>query len=187
MYLMQSYHRIILIVLIICCFWSIRKGLAVTVDFSAVLTNGTCTLSLDKSNLPLGSISISQLRPNQLISPQPFALSIQNCTAQGIDSLTPAVTIMGDGITQDNKWLFRNAQSAAGTGILVMQSKSIPNYTQSEIKNNSVLTLASAAGQAPVNQIFTFYAGASCGGSTGCASVETGDVTANLMFTFAYQ
>ena len=27
---------------------------AVTLDFSAVLTNGTCTLSLDKSTLPLG-------------------------------------------------------------------------------------------------------------------------------------
>lgn len=186
MYSIQRYRRIVLIILIACSFGSM-PGLAITVDFSAVLTNGTCTLSLDKSTLLLGNISTLQLRPNHLVAPQPFTLSVQNCTAQAIDSLTPVVTITGDGVTQDNKWLFRNAESAAGTGILVMQSKSVPDYGQSEINNNSVLALASAAGQKPNDQTFTFYAGASCGGSTGCALVDTGHVTANLMFTFAYQ
>lgn len=158
---------------------------AVTLNFSALLTNGTCTLSLDKSTLPLGLIAKSQLRPNQLVVPQPFILSVQNCTGQAGGSLKPTVTITGNGVTQDNKWLFRNAGSAAGIGILVIRSESVPSYNQSEIKNNSTIQLANA-GQVPVNQAFTFYAGASCGGSTGCARTATGDVTANLMFTFAY-
>ncbi|WP_421081365.1 fimbrial protein [Serratia fonticola] len=159
---------------------------AVTLDFSAVLTNGTCTLSLDKSTLPLGVIAKSQLRPNQLVAPQPFTLSVQDCTGSAGGSLKPVVTIAGTGTTQDSKWLFRNAGSAANTGILVIQSASVPDYSQPEVKNNSVLSLANP-GQIPVNQTFTFYAGASCGGSTGCATVATGDVTATLMFTFLYQ
>ena len=157
-----------------------------TLDFSAVLTNGTCTLSLDKSTLQLGAIGKSQLRANQFIAPQPFVLSVKDCTGSAGGSLKPVVTIEGTGAIQDGKWLFRNAGSAAGTGILVIQSTSLPGYSQSEVKNKSVLSLANA-GQIPINQTFTFYAGASCGGSSGCASVATGDVTATLMFTFTHQ
>ncbi|ENY3730631.1 hypothetical protein A3N51_08540 [Enterobacter kobei] len=159
---------------------------AVTVDFSAVLTNGTCTLSLDKSTLPLGIIAKSQLRPNKLVNPQPFTLSVQDCTGVAGGSLKPFVTIAGTGTIQDGKWLFRNTGSAANTGILVIQSTSVPDYSQPEVTNSSVLSLANP-GQIPVNQAFTFYAGASCGGSTGCAMVATGDVTATLMFELAYQ
>ena len=61
---------------------------AVTLDFSSVLTDGTCTLSLDKSILPLGVIAKSQLRPNQLVAPQPFTLSVQDCTGSAGGSLT---------------------------------------------------------------------------------------------------
>ncbi|MBP1038854.1 type 1 fimbrial protein [Serratia fonticola] len=161
---------------------------AVMLDFSAVLTDSTCRLSLDKSTLRLGGIEKSQLRPNQLVAPQPFTLSVQDCTGSAGGSVKPVVTIAGTGTTQDGKWLFRNAGSAANTGILVIQSATanVPDYSQPEVKNNSVLSLANP-GQIPVNQTFTFYAGASCGGSTGCAAVATGDVTATLMFTFLYQ
>lgn len=159
---------------------------AVTLDFSAVLTNGTCTLSLDKSTLPLGVINTSRLRPNQLVAPQPFTLSVRDCTGSSGGSLKPVVTVTGTGATQDGKWLFRNTGSAANTGFLVIQSATVPDYSRPEVKNNSVLSLADA-GQIPVNQTFTFYAGASCGGSSGCAAVATGDVTATLMFTFTYE
>ncbi|MFV8908426.1 fimbrial protein [Serratia fonticola] len=161
-------------------------GWAITLNFSAVLTDGTCTLSLDKSILPLGTINQSALRPNQLVAPQPFTLFVQNCTSQQGSNLQPTVNISGSGVTQDNKWLFRQAGSATGTGIVVIQSQSVPDYSQPEVQNNTVLPLANA-GQTPVDQAFTFYAGASCGGSTGCASLATGEVTATLMFTFAYQ
>lgn len=159
---------------------------AVTLDFSALLTTGTCSLSLDKSSLPLGMIAPTDLLPNRLVAPQPFVLSIQDCTGAAAPGLKPIVNITGNGVTQDNKWLFRNAGSAAGTGILVIQSDTLPDYSLPEIKNDAVLALGSA-GQMPVNQSYTFYAGVSCGGSIGCASVGTGDVTANLMFSFAWQ
>ncbi|MGK8665345.1 fimbrial protein [Serratia marcescens] len=179
-------HNFVLSVVLACAGLFFTTAQATILDFSAVLTNGTCTLSLDKSTLPLGVIAKSSLRPNQLVAPQPFTLSVQDCSGSSGGGLKPVVSITGAGVTQDNKWLFRNSGSATGTGILVIQSNAVPSYSQSEVKNNSVLSLANSD-QIPVNQAFTFYAGGSCGGSTGCASVATGDVTATLVFTFAYQ
>lgn len=160
---------------------------AVTLNFSATLTDGTCTLSLDKSTLSLGAVSLFQLRQNNFVAPQPFILSIQDCTGSGSSStLKPAVTVTGSGSFQDGKWLFRNATSTTNAGVLVIQSVSVPDYSQPEVQNNSVISLANP-GEVPADQHLTFYAGASCGGSSGCASVTTGDLTATLMFTFAYQ
>ena len=161
-------------------------SLAVTLNFSAVLTDGTCALSLDKSTLPLGDVSLSQLRPNKLVAPRPFTLSVQECTGSEGSSQQPVVTVTGNGATQDGKWLFSNTGSVGSTGILVIQSDFEPDYSQPEVKNHTQIPLA-APGQIPVNQSLTFYAGASCGGTTGCANVATGDVTATLMFTFSYQ
>lgn len=159
---------------------------AVTLDFSAFLTDGTCALSLDKSTLSLGTIGKSQLRPSRLIAPQRFTLFVRDCSGKTGDSLKPGVTITGSGVAQDNKWLFRNSGSAAGAGIVVIQSESVPGYDRLEVKHGAFLPLVLAE-QIPVNQEFAFYAAASCGGNTGCASIGTGDVTASLMFTFAYQ
>ncbi|WP_447888140.1 fimbrial protein [Serratia fonticola] len=182
----QRYRNAMLAVVLAGSGTLFSQGQAVTLNFTAVLADGTCTLSLDKSTLPLGAVSYSQLRPNQLVAPQPFTLSVQDCTGAMGGSLKPVVTITGTGVTQDNKWLFRNAGSAKGAGILVIRSNSIPDYSQPEIKNNGTIALANA-GQIPINQAFTFYVGASCGGSTGCATIGLGEVTANLMFTFAFQ
>ncbi len=159
---------------------------AVTLNFSATLTDGTCTLSLDKSTLSLGTVYLSQLRPNSLAAPQPFVLSVQNCTGSGSSTLKPAVTVTGSGSFQDGKWLFRNTASTTNAGVLVIQSVSVPDYSQPEVQNNGVISLGNL-GDVPADQQLTFYAGASCGGSSGCASVTTGDLTATLMFTFAYQ
>ncbi len=159
---------------------------AVTLNFSATLTDGTCTLSLNKSTLPLGTVSQFQLRPNNLAAPQPFILTVQGCTGSGSSTLKPAVTVTGPGSFQDGKWLFRNAASTTNAGVLVIQSLSVPDYSQPEVQNNGVISLGNP-GAVPADQQLTFYAGASCGGSSGCASVMTGDLTATLMFTFAYQ
>ncbi|MFB6328420.1 fimbrial protein [Pantoea deleyi] len=159
---------------------------AVTLNFSATLTDGTCTLSLDKSTLSLGTVSLSQLRPNNLAAPQPFILSVQDCTGSGSSTLKPAVTVTGTGSFQDGKWLFRNSASTTNAGVLVIQSVSEPDYSKHEVRDNSVISLGNL-GEIPADQHMTFYAGASCGGSSGCASVRTGELTATLMFTFAYQ
>lgn len=159
---------------------------AITLNFSATLTDGTCTLSLDKSTLSLGAVSMSQLRSNNLAVPQSFVLSVQGCTGSGSSTLKPAVTVTGSGSFQDGKWLFRNAASTTNAGVLIIQSVSVPDYSQPEVKNNSLISLANP-GSIPADQRLTFYAGVSCGGSSGCASVTTGDLIATLMFTFAYQ
>lgn len=182
MRLIQCYRKVVLVlagsVLLV------APVQAVTINFSAVLTNGTCALSLDRSILPLGTISQPELKPGRLIAQQPFTLFIRNCTSGG--NFTPWVTVSGQGVTQDNKWLFRNAGSAAGVGIVVIQSDTLPDYSQSEVRDGTTIKVANT-GQIPVDQELTFYAGASCAGSTGCASIGSGEVAATLMFNFAYQ
>ncbi|SNY79865.1 fimbrial protein [Enterobacter sp. CC120223-11] len=185
MRLVLGCHRPVLALLLGCFTVGITQVQAVILNFSAVLTDGTCSLSLNKSTLALGTISKSQLRPNQLTAPQPFVLSVHSCTGQAGGSLKPVVTVTGNGVTQDNKWLFRSAGTAQGTGILVIQSDTLPAYNQQEVRHDSVLSVGNTGHVA--DQTLTFYAGMSCGGTTGCAAVTTGDVTAQLMFTFAYQ
>lgn len=162
------------------------KASATILNFSARLTNVTCSISLDKSTLPLGNLTLGQLRPEQIINAQPFVLSVQNCAGSTGGTDTPIVMIRGDGVRQDNKWLFRNSGSADKVGILVIKSDTSPSYSQPEIANQTALPL-SAAGQIPANQTFNFYAGVSCGGSSGCTNVGSGSVAASLYFTFEYQ
>lgn len=163
-----------------------KAAFATTLNFSATLTNVTCSISLDKSTLPLGNITISELQPEKLLKAQPFILSVRDCAGATGGSDTPIVMIRGDGVSQDNKWLFRNAGSANNVGIVVIKSDVPPSYSQPEIKNETSLSLSSA-GQIPADQTFTFYAGASCGGTSGCTSIGSGSVTASLYFTFEYQ
>lgn len=159
---------------------------AITLNFSATLFNGTCSLNLDKSTLPLGNVSLSELRPAQLFIAQPFTLTVSDCTGTEGDSLTPVVAISGPGVSQDNRWLFRHAGSADGAGIMVIKSDSLPAHSQPEIKGGTALPLASV-GKLPVAQSHTFYAGVSCMSTTRCTDVGTGAITASLMFIFAYQ
>ncbi|OMQ23691.1 fimbrial protein [Serratia oryzae] len=184
MRLMQCYRKAASVLALT---WSVvlaAPAQAETINFSAMLTNGTCALSLDRSILPLGTVSPLQFTPGRLLAPKPFTLFIRNCTGSGL--FTPQVSVFGNGVTQDNKWLFRNAGSAAGIGIMVIQSDTVPDYSQSEIKDGTIIQVANT-GQIPADQELTFYAGASCGGTTGCAEIGSGEVTATLMFDFAYQ
>lgn len=160
---------------------------AVILNFSATINEGTCTLSLDKSALSLGDISMSSLTPNTLVSAQPFTLQITDCQGKSSNDLRPVVQISGSGVTQDNKWLFRqNTGSSVGAGILVIKSDAPPSYSQSEVNNGTTYPLA-AGGKTPTNQEFSFYAGVSCGGSIGCSVINPGIVTAKLLFEFNYQ
>ncbi|WP_261459906.1 fimbrial protein [Serratia fonticola] len=155
---------------------------SVTLDFSAVLVEGTCTISLDKSTLDLGTITKSQLRAGQVVAPQPFALTVQGCSGGG-PTLTPVVKVSGNGIYQDNKYLFRNAGSADGVGILLFISDTVPEYNDSSLIGSTHIQVG-FKGTTPAK--LNFYAGISCGGAMGCATTGTGNVTANIMFTFAY-
>lgn len=183
MSLARSYRKALLTALSIagCLFYKIAP--ATMLNFSAILVNGTCTLSLNKSTLPLGEVPLSQLRPEKFIGAQPFTLSVQNCT-EGIRA--PSILVTGSGVNQDNKWLFRNSSSAGGVGIMVIKSDTLPEYNQTEIQSGTMLPLATA-GEIPIDQNFNFYAGVSCGGITGCSATGTGNVTASLMFIFTYQ
>lgn len=159
---------------------------AVTLDFNAVLVNGTCSLNLDKSVLPLGSVSYQQLKPGVLLSAQPFTLTVDSCQESSVSTLRPIVTVTGHGVLQDNKWLFRESGSSNGAGVVVVQSDVVPVYSNKEIQTNTQVVL-SGNGQMLENTKINFYAGVSCGGNLGCAKVATGNVTATLIFNFAYQ
>ncbi|WP_114194426.1 fimbrial protein [Edaphovirga cremea] len=161
---------------------------ALVLNFSATLTPGTCTFSLDKSTLVLGSLSLSQLQPATLLVTRPFTLIVQDCS--GTDaSLTPVVNVSGDGITRDSKWLFRSGDSSAsGVGVMLVNKSTPPSYSDTEIKNGDGIPLA-GVGVDPLNQNLTFYAGVTCGGSSGCASAQlgAGTLTARVLFNLAYR
>lgn len=160
---------------------------ALTLNFSASIVQGTCSLSLDKSVLPLGDVSQSRLRSNTLANVQPVTLRASNCSGGTGGTQQPVITVSGAGRTQDGKWLFRSDDSdVGGAGIMLVQSASAPVYGDNEVKNGDAFPLA-AIGQAPVDKELPFYAGVSCGGSTGCSMVKPGALTAHLVFKFAYR
>ncbi|MDD9665711.1 fimbrial protein [Klebsiella pasteurii] len=162
-----------------------QPAVALTLNFEAMLMNGTCTISLDKSTLDLGPLNSSQLKPNTLVAPQPFTLQVSGCMGE-TGGLTPVVKVTGDGVSQDSRWLFRQPGSADGIGIMVFRSDFTPHYDQEEVRNSSTYALSNTEAM-PVDQNLTFYAGISCGGPTGCASSGLGDITARLIFSFALQ
>lgn len=186
MHLVQLYLRGLLIASIATASLLPIAAVAVPLNFSATLYNGTCSLSLDKSTLPLGDLSLSALTPAQLVNTKPFTLTVADCTDSDGGTLTPVVVVSGAGDSHDNRWLFRNSGSAEGVGIMVIKSDTLPTYSQMEIKNGTALPLA-VAGVTPAAQSHTFYAGVSCLSTSSCTNVTTGAVTASLMFTFAYQ
>ncbi|WP_024530073.1 fimbrial protein [Serratia fonticola] len=160
---------------------------AVTLNFSASIMQGTCSLNLDKSVLPLGSVSQFGLVNGVLSNLQPFTLTADNCIGVAGGGQQPGVIVLGAGSLQDGKWLFRSSDSdVGGAGVMVVQSATVPNYASSEVQNGTFFPLA-GVGLAPVNQQLPFYAGVSCGGSSGCATVKAGTLTASLMFVFAYR
>lgn len=159
---------------------------AVFLEFSALVVERTCTLSLNRSTLPLGDIPQSRLRPGQLVAQQPFVLSVKDCTGRPGGSLKPVVTVSGSGALHDGRWLFRGFGAHSATGVMVIQSDSEAEYSQPELRDGSIIALGNT-GDVPRDQSFTFYAGASCGGNTGCAANTPGALTASVSFTFTYQ
>lgn len=164
------------------------KGVqAAQLNFFATVMPGTCTFNLSQSTLNLGTLMINTFQPSTLVGAQPFTLSVTNCS--GTDALlTPVVSISGDGVTQDGRWLFRASDSiASGVGVMLVKTSVMPNYSDPEVKNGDALTLA-AQGVNPVDQDISFYAGATCGGSVvGCESVGSGAFTARILFSLDYR
>jgi len=160
---------------------------AVTLNFSASIVQGTCSLSLNKSVLPLGAVPQASLRSGSLVNLQPFSLKADNCSGVAGGSQQPVITVLGAGGTQDGKWLFRSSDSTAtGAGVMLVQGATSPTYAATEVKPGDSFPLA-GVGQAPSNLELPFFAGVSCGGSTGCATVKPGALAANVMFIFAYR
>ncbi|MFA3781240.1 fimbrial protein [Yersinia sp. 1652 StPb PI] len=160
---------------------------AVTLNFSASLVQGTCSLSLDKSVLSLGDVQQANLRSETLLNLQPVTLTVDNCNGAASASLQPVVIALGPGKSQNGKWLFRSSDSdVGGAGVMLVQSASQPSYASTEVKSGDYFPLA-AVGQTPVNKQLQFFAGVSCGGVTDCATVKPGQLTANVNFIFAYR
>ena len=159
---------------------------AVQLNFSAVLSPSTCTFSLSEGTVSLGDLSVSSLQPATLVGARPFTLRVTNCS--GIEeTLTPVVNITGDGITQDGRWLFRSADSvASNVGVMLVNSSVMPDYSRPEVKNGDNLPLTAQAGR-PTDQNIAFYAGATCGGASGCANVGMGTILARVTFSLDYR
>lgn len=172
--------------LIFACVLPVMGVKATTLNFQGMITEGTCSVSLDRAQLPLRNITLTELLPGQLVAAEPFTLFVTDCTGSGTGSLTPVITISGPGRLQNGRWLFRNADSGvSGAGIMVIHSDSLPQYTIPEVQNGTTLTLA-GAGQLPSAQSLSFYAGITCAIS-GCQGIQPGTLSATLIFDFIYK
>lgn len=159
---------------------------AITLNFAATLNTATCTLSLNKSLLLLGTVAHSQLTANSLVQAAPFILNVQACEGTSANQ-TPTITISGEGMLQGGKWLFRSSDSvAAGMGVMLVKTDTPPNYNQAEIKNGDDIQLAEK-GVNPLDQNITFYAGVTCGGSADCTNLQPGVLNARVLFNLVYR
>jgi len=164
----------------------IPSALAITLNFSAILADPTCTISLDKNVLSLGDVSGSQLKANKIVAAQPFQLNIQNCISIS-GSAAYSILVSGSGSLQDGKWLFKNSDGTEnGTGIVLVQSNTLPDYSNSELSDGSAVEMG-GAGVTPADQSLAFYAGLSCGSDNGCTTVTPGTVSATVMFDLVYR
>lgn len=162
----------------------ISSAMPTTLNFSAILSNATCSINLDKSALSLGDVSLGQLRNLKYVSAQPFKLSIRNCLP--ISSGAYSITISGKGNLQDRRWLFKNEASETGGGIMIIQSDRKPGYSDKELKNGDTIPIGDE-GITPTDQDINFYAGASCGESSGCSTINLGEISATVMFDLFYR
>jgi len=158
-----------------------------TLTFSARLMPGTCTFTLTRATVDLGTLMVGEFQPSTLVKPQLFALTVGNCS--GTDaSLRPLVVITGDGAIQDGRWLFRASDSTASSGIGVMLVKTsvVPVYSDTEVRSNDVVYLA-PTGVNPGNTNIYFYAAATCGSGARCTNISSGQIIARVMFELDYR
>lgn len=166
---------------------TITSTQAITLNFNAVISPGTCTFNLDKSNVSLGYVPKSEMKPSTLVAVQPFTLSVTHCSGAGA-ALTPSVHIAGEGSTLGGKWLFRQAESTANnTGIVLIKTDTPPAYSEPEVKDGDTFALTKVPGTTPTDQSHTFYAGLACGDTVSCSSVTTGKATARIIFSLDYR
>lgn len=176
----------------LCPLWLLMTGCfttpaqAVTLNFSATLTTGTCTFSVDKSTVSMGVSSLSRMPASTLIKVQSFTLFVSGCV--GSDPvLTPVIHVTGDGFNQAGKWLFRSADSTStGLGIMLVKGSGVPGYDSPEVKHDDTIDLA-PKGTVPADQNHTFYAGLTCGTATTCSSATPGTINARVLFALDYQ
>jgi type 1 fimbria pilin len=159
---------------------------AITLNFSAMLTSGTCTFDLDKSTLFLGHVSTTQMKPTTLLATQPFTLRVTRCI--GADpTLTPVVSVTGTGMDQGGKWVFReNSSVATGAGVMLVKTSTPPDYSAAETKDGDTFPLA-PTGTVPGDQSHTFFAGLTCGSAATCGRTTVGTLTARIVFSLDYR
>lgn len=162
---------------------------AITLNYSAQINQGTCQISLDKTQMHLGTVELSALR-GTLVAAQPFTLRVRACDGEYQSGLTPAIKITGEGIIRDGKWLFRSPGDsvAQGIGIMLIKSDTPPSYGQKPVTNGDFLDLA-AKNLTPADTDLKFFAGMACGSVAECQAtgVQPGKVSARIVFDFVYR
>src|SRR5471032_2998522 len=122
----------------------IPSALAITLNFSAILADPTCTISLDKNVLSLGDVSGSQLKANKIVAAQPFQLNIQNCISIS-GSAAYSILVSGSGSLQDGKWLFKNSDGTKnGPGTVRFKRNTQPDYQNSDPGDGSAVKMGGA-------------------------------------------
>lgn len=186
MRLIATCHRAILAAECLCAValcGVIPAQASVTINFSAMLVEGTCDLSLDRTVLNLGNFPLISLTPSTLFGAQPFTLFVRDCTPGKADAV-PVVTVSGYGVNRSGRWVFRNsASTSANLGVMLFKTNVSPSFSDEEMRSGTQFDLTGLdIGALPYE--VRFYAGMSCGAT--CSDVTPGDVEATIAFEFRY-
>ncbi|WP_127959441.1 fimbrial protein [Serratia microhaemolytica] len=158
-----------------------------TVNFSATLTGGSCSVMVDRATIQFDSISSSTIiaAGESGIDPQLLTLSFSDCAGAG--GLVPKLQVSGDSFSAGIP-LFRNNEGTTdyskGYGIRLVQQGQ-----NNAIDNLDKLILATAEEPIEIleNRPLTLEARLSCGSCVTGVNLRGGTLNATVTFRFVYE
>lgn len=186
----SGFMHLIALCSILCGMCSLARGSESGVNFSAIISNGTCEISASSPSITFLSIAENAFsRPKQTSEIQPLVLTLEQCHGLGGGGAHASIRVDGNMATYDPH-LFRDADSSAkGVGIMVRAEK----YTGSvdDFYNPDAAVLAGQytheqqAGVVPADGTQLDYSVGFTNGN-GLEGVSPGALKATLQFMFLY-
>ncbi|MGL5970046.1 MAG: fimbrial protein [Kluyvera sp.] len=158
-------------------------GANININFTGVISPGTCDIDVDPPSLNLGNVDMLALQAGDAMeNADTFNLNVKNCALAVPTTLRPAVQIDGEGFDAGGTFLFRGSDSTShGIGVIVLDGAG------SALKAGDYLDFGNVGGL-PNATMATYIVAVSCGPAAACATNNTapGGLVARIMFNFRY-
>lgn len=175
---------------VLCGVCSLARGSEGTVNLSAIITNGTCTVSVLPQTVTFSPVAQNVFTQKEKTSQvKPLALTLNSCPGLAGGELRAAVRVDGQMAGYDTH-LFRDVDSTAkGVGIMMRADKytgSVADfYNPAAAVLTGQYTHEQQKGVVPKNGTQLDYSVGFTNGN-GLEQISPGDLKATLQFTFLY-